>query len=234
MTPIQQMFLGVGGATKTYVDEVFSTYLYTGNASDKTITNGIDLAGEGGLTWIKRRNSSSDHALVDTVRGAGQYLSSNNNYADVATGANNNFNSFTSTGFTLKDDNGNDYFNKNNTPYSSWSFRKAPGFFDIISWTRSGSNGPVRTLSHNLGCVPGFIMLKQTTGTENWITYHRDFASNGYIKLNSTDSEQNSSDASINSVSATEIVVGADNNRIGSYVAYLLSLIHISEPTRPY
>ena len=103
---------GVGG-DGTYIDDIFSTFLYTGNASDKTITNSIDLAGEGGLVWIKRRNAGSDHALVDTVRGASQYLSSNNNYANTATGANNNFNSFTSTGFTLKDDNGNDFFNKN-------------------------------------------------------------------------------------------------------------------------
>ena len=37
------------------VEEVFSTYLYTGNGSTQTITNGIDLAGEGGLVWIKKR-----------------------------------------------------------------------------------------------------------------------------------------------------------------------------------
>ena len=31
------------------VEEVFSTYLYEGNGSTQTITNGIDLDGEGGL-----------------------------------------------------------------------------------------------------------------------------------------------------------------------------------------
>lgn len=31
------------GATQTYVDDVFSTYLYTGNGSTQTITNGINL-----------------------------------------------------------------------------------------------------------------------------------------------------------------------------------------------
>ena len=34
--------------SKLYVDDVFSTYLYTGNGSTQTINNGIDLAGEGG------------------------------------------------------------------------------------------------------------------------------------------------------------------------------------------
>ena len=32
MTPIQQMLLGAGGAAKkTYMEDVFSTYVYTGN-----------------------------------------------------------------------------------------------------------------------------------------------------------------------------------------------------------
>ena len=127
---IQQILLGSGVPIELakYVDEVFSTYLYDGNGADKTITNGIDLAGKGGLTWIKRRYpSSANHALVDTERGASQYISSNSTAANAATGANNNFNSFTSTGFTLKDDSGSDIFNNENSTYASWSFRKAKG-----------------------------------------------------------------------------------------------------------
>ena len=41
------------GAEPLYVEDVFSTYLYTGNGSTQTITNGIDLSGEGGLVWVK-------------------------------------------------------------------------------------------------------------------------------------------------------------------------------------
>ena len=36
------------------VEDVFSTYLYTGTGAAQTITNGIDLDGEGGLVWVKR------------------------------------------------------------------------------------------------------------------------------------------------------------------------------------
>ena len=47
-----------GGKKSTYVDDVFSTYLYKGNqTAGHTITNGIDLAGEGGMVWIKSRTS---------------------------------------------------------------------------------------------------------------------------------------------------------------------------------
>ena len=50
--------LGIsGGATEdpVYVDDVFSTLVYEGtdDGSAQTITNGIDLSGEGGLVWSK-------------------------------------------------------------------------------------------------------------------------------------------------------------------------------------
>ena len=42
------MLLGaVAADDKIYIDDVFSTYLYTGNASSRSIVNGIDLSGEG-------------------------------------------------------------------------------------------------------------------------------------------------------------------------------------------
>jgi len=36
-----------------FIEDLFSTWVYTGNGSTQTITNGIDLAGSGGLVWIK-------------------------------------------------------------------------------------------------------------------------------------------------------------------------------------
>ena len=55
--PIQQLMLGsTPGAEKKYIDDYFSTYLYTGNASyPRTITNNIDFSGTGGLLIQKSR-----------------------------------------------------------------------------------------------------------------------------------------------------------------------------------
>lgn len=50
------------------VEDVFSTYLYTGNGATQTIENGIDLANEGGLVWLKKRNETGDNFLFDTIR----------------------------------------------------------------------------------------------------------------------------------------------------------------------
>jgi len=80
-----------------YVEDVFSTYTYTGNDSTQTITNGIDLSTKGGLVWTKVRNNSDSHWLVDTVRGANNNLESNsNNGQRTFTGVT----GFTSTGYT--------------------------------------------------------------------------------------------------------------------------------------
>ena len=59
---------GSAGGTEGYVEDVFSTHLYTGtNASGHAINNGIDLSGEGGLVWIKSRGGTArDHRLFDT------------------------------------------------------------------------------------------------------------------------------------------------------------------------
>ena len=45
-----------GGGPKNYIEEVFSTYLYSGTDALQTITNEINLAGKGGLVWCKGRN----------------------------------------------------------------------------------------------------------------------------------------------------------------------------------
>ena len=43
------------------VAETFSTTIYDGTSASLTINNGIDLAGDDGLTWIKCRNAAEDH-----------------------------------------------------------------------------------------------------------------------------------------------------------------------------
>ena len=79
------MQFGGGGAETTYIDDVFSTYLYVGNASagdnvTKTINNGVDFT-KGGLVWIKDRDTTYSNILYDTERGTGtsKSLTSNDN-----------------------------------------------------------------------------------------------------------------------------------------------------------
>ena len=55
--PITQfMMLGAAGASgddNTYIDDIFNSEAYKGVGGTQQHVNGIDLAGEGGLVWIK-------------------------------------------------------------------------------------------------------------------------------------------------------------------------------------
>ena len=68
---------GAAGGAGLNVEEVFSTYLYEGTGAAQTITNGIDLDGEGGLLWLKVRDQNRLHWLVDSERDLDDGLSSN-------------------------------------------------------------------------------------------------------------------------------------------------------------
>ena len=49
----QQGIWPTAGLLPNYIEDVFSTYLYTGTGATQTITNGIDLSTKGGLVWAK-------------------------------------------------------------------------------------------------------------------------------------------------------------------------------------
>ena len=216
--------LGLAGgaiSAKTYVDDVFSTYLYEGNGTSQTINNGIDLSGEGGLVWIKNREiSASDHIFTDTERGTNTILESNR--ARAAQSKTDMITSFTSTGFAVAD-NGN--VNENNDGHCSWTFRKAEGFFDVVTYT--GNNTAGRTVAHNLGSVPGMIVVKCLNDTEGWHVYHRSIGATKYLLLNSTNGENSGSTVWNNTTpTSTHFTVStnpATNGNGLNYVAYVFA-----------
>jgi hypothetical protein len=211
---------GMGGApTQTFVDDVFSTYLYTGNGSTQTITNGIALAGKGGMVWIKSRSAATNNNLQDTVRGASKAIVSNSNAAQATVAS--SVTSFSSTGFNIGT---NSDYNTSSETYVSWTFREAAKFFDVVTYTGTGS---ARTIAHSLGVAPGMIIVKCTsTNSTNWQVYSNGLTSAAYsMQLNSTNA-QASAPTVWNSTAPTSSVfsVGTDatvNASGGTYVAYL-------------
>ena len=204
----------------TYVDDVFSTFLYEGNNSTNVVNNGIDLSGEGGLVWIKNRDYGFQHVLVDTERGATKYLQSNSTSEEQT--ASNTVPSFSSTGFTVGTDNQVNYSASGQNKYTSWSFRKAPGFFDIVTYTGTGST---QNISHSLGSTPGLILIKSTGSAYNWTVWHRSLGTNQFLRLNATNSAGTSS-AHVPSVSSTTFTCGGDaevNGNNKTYVAYVFA-----------
>jgi hypothetical protein len=147
-----QAAAGAAGGGGLNVEDVFSTYLYEGTGATQTITNGIDLSGEGGLVWIKDRESSSNsHFLYDTERGVGTAIKTDG--ANAAQTRSTGLTAFNSNGFTLGSLNAE---NGSGNDKASWTFRKAPKFFDVVTYTGTGST---QNISHSLGAVPAVMMV---------------------------------------------------------------------------
>ncbi len=211
-----------------YIEDVFSTYLYTGTGASQTITNGIDLSGKGGLVWTKNRTVAYSSNLYDTARGAGYYLNSNTTAAS-ANGGSGVMSSFNSNGFTL-----GEFDNSNYTGLGvSWTFRKQPKFFDVVTYSGDVPY-PGAGVSHNLGSVPGCIICKRTDSTSAWGVWHRAnsvSASVTGLSLNTTGSalytNQNFSSAMTSTSFAPALVNDASGNAMNTagatYVAYIFA-----------
>jgi len=220
---------GAGGDDPVYVEDVFSTDLWNGNYDTTpapiNINNGIDLTEEGGLVWTKNRNYANHHQLYDTERGAGSPLYSSLNNGE---GSNPVFDSFNSNGFSLTAGTwGTDPLNGDSDhTWAAWTFRKAPGFFDVVEWTGNSTAG--REISHNLGSVPGMIFVKCVSNGGHWAVYHKDLTSADYLLRLNDDNAQWSDSTMWDSTAPTSTVftVGSDpdvNYTNYTYVAYLFA-----------
>jgi hypothetical protein len=216
---------GVGGGGLN-VEDVYSTFAYAGdNSTSRDISNGIDLSNEGGMVWFKERTGSQDHTLFDTERGT-KRLNPNNNSTEFNDP--DGLRAYNNDGFQIS--NGGDV-NASGDDYVSWTFRKAPKFFDIVTYTGNGTAG--RQIAHNLGTTVGCLIVKNTInsgGDQAWRVFHRG-RSGEQGRLNETTSFSAEVGVFGNGTSAIDptssvFTVGADsavngNNR--SYVAYLFA-----------
>ena len=195
MDPIARMVAagaaGAAGGESTYVDDVFSTYLYKGNSSgtgsgdEQVITTGIDNT-EKSLIWFKNRDGSSDHALFDTERTSPDYrwIRSNKSDAELQSAA--VLKDRTTTGFTVVNATSGSGVATTNPSNSekmiAWNFRAMPGFFDIVTWTGDGTTS--RTIAHSLGSAPGMILVKRLNDSDDWQVYHRSLGATKCLQLN--------------------------------------------------
>ena len=109
--------------------------------------------------------------------------------------------------------------------YASWTFRKAEKFFDVVNF--SGSAAPT-TISHNLGVVPGMIIVKRTSAASDWWVWHTSIPNNA-LALNTT---QNTSTYNapqyvygdgVSVIQPTDADFTIYTGNSGTYVAYLFA-----------
>ena len=181
----------------------FQTVLWTGDdQTDRAITNTGNSDLQPDLVWIKSRNDTYDHVVVDSSRGAststtGKQLSTN--LADTEpSNTNGHVKSFNSDGFNVRSGSsgGNPLVgvNKNNITYVAWQW-KVNGGTATTSQSESGSNiacsvqanttsgfsiitytgtgGSGHTILHGLGSAPQVVIAKGRSVGNHWRVYHK-------------------------------------------------------------
>ena len=209
--------------------DYFNTKLYTGTNATQSIT-GVGFQPD--FTWFKRRDSSAQHSLFDSVRGVTKQLASNLTNADTTiTDA---LSSFDSDGFTLGVDSGN-YINFNGATYASWNWlasnttasntdgsitstvsANTTSGFSIVTWTGTGAAG---TIGHSLGVAPSMIIVKNRSTSANWIIWHQslNLTDNQFMEFN-TNAQQSSGTAvwDVSEINSTNIGIGSNGDSNGS------------------
>jgi hypothetical protein len=196
---------------------VFSPILAT--TGTQTTNFPIDLQ-------ITNANTTTDNKFFsDRLRGfnspdytANQpWVASNLNNAEATTASLSR--AWNNTGFLVPP-----YYNSISAIY--WNFQRAPGFFDEVCYTGTGS---AQNVTHNLGVVPELIIVKNRSSVESWPVYSNTTGVNSYLIVNTT-----ASTATVTGIWGTTTPTtttfgvlasgGSFNNQSGStYVAYLFA-----------
>ena len=218
-------------------------------SGDGSSNRPINVGLQPDLVWVKRRSTSSNHVLMDTIRGHSKGL-----YPNLTSGEQNDssINSFNSDGFTV---NGNGDTNQSSQTFVGWSWKAggnkntfnkddvgyasaaAAGLdggtytptgasigtkqgFSIIKYTGSASTG---TFSHGLSQAPDFMICKRDASGPDWVIYHRSMGSNKVLYF--TDAAAATSTAAWNNTNPTSSLVhvgnSGDTNSSDSQIYYI-------------
>ena len=213
----------------------FQTKLYTGNDSDN---HSINLDGDENMQpdflWIKQRGDAGyDHSLTDSVRGNTKMLYTSQTIGEGThtTGVK----SFDSDGFTLGTDDGDSggsYANLVNYSknYVAWCWKAGTSFtndasatsigdldssgslsqtagFSICAYTGNGTSG--ETIKHGLSTAPKIIIIKKSSGGDNWTMLNTNISLNTHLHFTSDGAV---SDPMFNNTAPTTSVFTVDSD----------------------
>jgi len=199
---------------------VFVPIARSGTGADATVTTNtvVDT-----VISHQRNSAGTDPATWDRLRGINIRLRTSGNFAE-ASSANSVTGFDINTGYKLGADGGNAEINYSGLTYANWLFSRAPGFFDVVCYTGTGS---ATTFSHNLTVVPELMIVKRRDLSGAWDSYCSALANTEYVVLNTTAAKATGA-TRWNSTTPTSSVfsVGTStttNASAGTFVAYLFA-----------
>jgi|DEB0MinimDraft_10_1074344.scaffolds.fasta_scaffold00516_18 hypothetical protein len=159
--------------------DYFQTVLDTG-ANIKTTAEALYTDQ---FEWIKDRDNSNNHQLIDSVRGTSAVLQSNSTGAETTYSAP----SGNSVAWVWKA-NGTGSTNTDGSVTSNVSENQAAGF-SIATFQKPPADTN-ETVGHGLGTTPAMTILRWRSGTggpPSWYVWHQSFSSVGFLRLQGTD-----------------------------------------------
>ena len=219
----------------------FQAVIWTGNGSARSITfDNTDTSMQPDLVWAKSRSNAYNNCLIDSLRGVGKLIRSNQTTAEETHAT--TVSAFNSNGFSLGG--GDAFTNVDSATYVAWCW-KANGSgssntagsinttatsanttagISIVTWT--GDENSSATLGHGLGAVPKYIVTKGRTYASSWATFHASHGATKWFQGCETDAvADNDQIWNDTEPTSTLFTVGASNqvNDAYNYVAYVFA-----------
>ena len=177
----------------------FQIATYTGTGSTQSVGNDGNSNLKPDWVWIKKRNSTGNHGVFDSTRGATKELVTNGANAEatdaqlltqfdtdgftVGTNSGVNGSSDTFVGWQWKANGGTTSSNTDGSITSTVQADTTAGF-SIVTFTGTGSTA---TVGHGLGAIPAMIIQKNRDSTANWSVKHHKTTNNyDFLNLNLT------------------------------------------------
>ena len=214
--------------------DYFNTKLTTGTGSSQAVTG---LGFQPDWIWGKRRDSTGNNSLFDSVRGITKGLESNSTGAEFT--STDYYSSFDSDGFTIAAGasgagngsgqtavqwcwkaGGTASSNTDGSITSSVSANTTSGF-SIVSYTGTGSNA---TVGHGLGVAPKVLILKSRTRSDGQWSVGSDMLGwSKFLFLDATSAEQTFNLYQNTAPTSSVFYLSGDggvNNGSGSMIGY--------------
>lgn len=222
----------------------FRPLLFTGNGGTKSVTG---MGFKPDLVWIKDRDTGYQHNLYANSGGtgaAGWALEPNGTPARYSLSGLTGFNSdgFTvgsnagnnqssspniSYGWRIADSDEGDDFNTNSSGDINASYQIASSTVGMSTFVYTGSGNGGDTIGHGLSAAPEVVIIKKTSGTENW--YYQSETQlgnwNQNVRLDSTNAVATST-TFVTGVSSSLITLGTSTAVNGSSTAYFGWAMH--------
>ena len=213
----------------------FETLLWTGNSTNLNQIRGTNWGSDDQMIWIKGRNYTENHIVIDSLRAPNViYPSVTNAGTDTlpitiqsdglditSSGVNINISGNNVVAWRFRA--GQSAVNNDGTISATVSANTTSGF-SIVKYTGNGTAGA--TIGHGLGEKPGMIIVKRLDAVSHWHAYHEDLGAGKYLIFTTAKEYTNTTAWNGDEPNTVDITLG-DNVDVnadgGEYIAYVFT-----------